>query len=148
LILRAATPADFPALAAIAEAAYRQAFAAILTPETLACFDRPFFAARFALERRVLVVATDGDGTALGFHLVGDGHIHMLFVDPARQARGTGKALLEDAEARGAVSLESFRDNRAARGFYEKHGWTLAREYVRPFGGRDLAFVAYVKASR
>ena len=71
MILRAATPADFPALAAIAEAAYRQAFAAILTPETLACFDRPFFAARFALERRVPVVATDGDGTALGFNAHG-----------------------------------------------------------------------------
>lgn len=148
MILRAATPADFPALAAIAEAAYRQAFAAILTPETLACFDRPFFAARFALERRVPVVATDGDGTALGFHLLGDGHIHMLFVDPARQAVGVGRTLLADAERRGATSLESFRDNYAARGFYEKHGWTLAREYVRPFGGRDLAFVAYVKASR
>lgn len=148
MILRAARPADFPALAAIAEAAYRQAFAAILAPETLACFDRPFFAARFALERRVPVLATDDSGGTLGFHLVGDGHIHMLFVDPARQARGTGRALLADAEARGAVSLESFRDNHAARGFYEKHGWALAREYMRPFGGRDCAFVAYVKASR
>jgi putative acetyltransferase len=147
LILRTSTPADFPALAAIAEAAYRQAFAAILPADTLACFDRPFFAARFALERRVPVVATDDAGAVLGFHLVGEGHIHMLFVDPARQARGAGRALLADAEARGAVSLESFRDNHAARGFYEKHGWALAREYVRPFAGRDRAFVAYVKAS-
>ena len=85
-----------------------------------------------------------GDGEAcLGFSLVTDGHIDMLFVDPAVSRRGVGAALLRDAERKGARSLECFRDNAGARAFYEHHGWRVAEEYERPFLGRDRPFVLY-----
>ncbi len=145
MIVRPAGPADFPAIAAIAEAAYRAAFAGILTPGTLAHYERAHFALRFALEPHAPVVATDADGIALGFHLTHGGRLHMLFVDPARRARGIGAALLADAEARGATTLESFRDNAHARAFYERHGWRLAESYMRTFAGRPHDFVAYAK---
>ena len=56
-----------------------------------------------------------------------------------------GSALLAEAEARGTWTLECFRDNRSARSFYERHGWTLARSYEREFLGRTRAFVFYEK---
>ena len=65
----------------------------------------------------------------------------MMFVDPAAHRTGAGRALLAEAEARGARSLECFRDNLAARHFYEAHGWRLARGYARDFAGRPRAFV-------
>lgn len=146
--IRPARAADFPALAAIAETAYRQGFGNIMSQTALAQRDRGHFARRFADEPIPPVLAEDDDGTSLGFHLTQDGTLHMMFVDPTVQARGAGAALLADSEARGAVRLECFRDNAPARAFYEKRGWALARGYEREFVGEIHAFVEYVKASR
>jgi putative acetyltransferase len=144
LILRPASPADFPALATIATAAYQVGFADILPAAVLARFDFAHFAVRFALESSAPMMA-EASGTAQGFHLTQDGHIKMLFVDPDRRRQGIGRALLADAELRGATSLESFRDNHAARRFYERQGWRLERGYSRAFDGIECAFVAYAK---
>jgi GNAT superfamily N-acetyltransferase len=143
--IRIATPADFAAIGAIAERAYRQGFDSIMTPAGLAQRGARHFAERFSGEPMPPVVAQADDGTALGFHLTQDGTLRMLFVDPGVQSRGTGAALLADAEARGAVRLECFRDNAAARAFYEKRGWVFARDYTREFIGDIYAFVEYVK---
>ncbi|MCM0020906.1 MAG: GNAT family N-acetyltransferase [Tagaea sp.] len=146
--IRPARAADFAVLAAIAETVYRRSFDGIMSPAALAGRTRGHFERRFAGEPVAPVLAEDGDGKALGFHLTQDGKLAMLFVDPAAQARGIGAALLADAEARGAVRLDCFRDNAPARAFYEKRGWTLARGYEREFAGDNHAFVEYVKASR
>jgi putative acetyltransferase len=146
--IRPARAADFAALAAIAETAYRQSFDGIMSPDALAQRGRAHFERRFAGEPVPPVLAEDAAGNPLGFHLTLDGKLVMLFVDPAAQARGAGGALLADAEARGAIRLECFRDNVPARAFYEKHGWALARGYRREFAGEDHAFVEYVKAFR
>jgi putative acetyltransferase len=74
-----------------------------------------------------------------------DGHIDMLFMDPTAVGQGGGTCLLKEAERRGAKSLECFRDNHAARRFYERHGWRIEREYDREFAGRSRSFVRYVK---
>ncbi len=142
--LRPARPADFPALAAIAETAYRVGFADLLPPAVLARFDFSHFALRFALETVAPTLAETGD-TVLGFHLTQARHIKMLFIDPARRKQGIAAALLADAEANGAATLESFRDNAPARRFYERHGWQCVREYTRAFDGIECAFVAYEK---
>ena len=142
--LRTARPADFPALAAIAEAAYRVGFADLLPPAVLARFDFSHFALRFALET-VAPTLAETDRTVLGFHLTQARHIKMLFIDPARRKQGIAAALLADAEAGGAETLESFRDNAPARRFYERHGWRCVREYTRAFDGIECAFVAYEK---
>lgn len=146
--IRPARAADFPALAAIAETAYRQSFDGIMSPAALGQRGRAHFERRFAAEPMPPVLAEDEAGNPLGFHLTQDAKLVMLFVDPAARSRGTGGALLADAEARGAVRLECFRDNVPARAFYEKRGWALARGYRREFVGEDHAFVEYVKASR
>lgn len=142
--VRAATPDDIPSLAVIAQQSYSLAFAAILEEEVLGDHDIAFFMARFAHAwTRMLVAAAEDRLT--GFLLMTDGHIDMLFMDPAAGGKGGGALLLAEAEARGAKSLECFRDNHGARRFYERHGWRVMREYEREFAGRNRSFVYYVK---
>lgn len=142
--VRPAREIDIQALAAIAERSYRQAFETILEQDVLATRDSAFFARRFvdSWERMILVEA---EGTLLGFLLMTEGHIDMLFMDPDASGKGAGALLLHEAERSGAKSLECFRDNRGARRFYERHGWRVAREYDREFAGRSRSFVFYVK---
>ncbi|QFU17753.1 GNAT family N-acetyltransferase [Microvirga thermotolerans] len=142
--VRDARQGDVPALAAIAAASYRAAFAAILEEEVLAGRDAAFFAHRFEETWQRMLVACAGEAPA-GFLLMTDGHIDMLFMDPALGGKGGGARLLREAELRGAKSLECFRDNLPARRFYERHGWRVAREYERDFAGRSRSFVFYVK---
>ena len=85
--LRAASEADVPALAHVAERSYRSAFAGILEEEVLTRRDAAFFAMRFAETWDRLVVAED-DGNPIGFLLVTDNHIDMLFVDPPGNRHG------------------------------------------------------------
>ncbi|NNC01012.1 GNAT family N-acetyltransferase, partial [Corallococcus exiguus] len=103
-----------------------------------------FFASRFVESLDRITVAQDDDAL-LGFLLMTDGHIDMLFMDPDAVGKGVGTLLLRDAEARGAASLECFRDNHGARIFYERNGWSLSRAYDREFAGKSRSFVFYVK---
>jgi putative acetyltransferase len=144
--VRSAHAADIPALADIAERSYRSAFEDILEAEVLAERDAAFFAGRFAGAWERMLVALS-DEIPIGFLLMTDAHIDMLFMDPQASGQGGGALLLAHAEALGAASLECFRDNHAARRFYERHGWRLAREYERDFAGRERRFVLYVKSS-
>lgn len=144
MIVRRVRKSDIPALAAIAEASYRAAFAGILERRALRLRDAAFFAARFATCWRRMRLATHR-GIPIAFSLTTRRHLDMLFVTPAHAGRGAGRALLREAEARGTRTLECFRDNHAARRFYERAGWTLARSYERDFVGRPRAFVFYEK---
>lgn len=144
MIVRAAWEADIAATAAVASASYRAAFGDILEPDVLAGYDQAFFAVRFTASLARLWIA-ELDGAVAGFSLVTDRHLDMLFIAPAAQGRGVGQALLADVERRGAVSLESFRDNHKARRFYEHFGWRKVAEYSREFAGAIRHFVRYEK---
>jgi len=144
MIVRPAREADIPAIASVAAASYASGFAGILSPEELAVRNAASFAPLFVAALPLLRVA-EVDGAIAGFSKVTAGHLDMLFIDPAAQRSGVGSVLLAEAEARGTCTLECFRDNRSARGFYERHGWTLARSYEREFLGRMRAFVFYEK---
>ena len=145
MIVRAARAEDISELAAIAERSYRAAFADILEADVLRGRDAAFFAEHFAASwERMLVAFSNSE--PVGFLLMTEEHIDMLFIDPAASGKGSGAVLLERAEALGAQSLECFRDNAGARRFYERHGWRVDREYEREFAGRNRSFVLYVKS--
>ena len=144
--VRRVAPDDIPALARIAAASYRAAFGGILDRRALAARDAAFFARRFRRVRKRLRLASAG-GRAVGFSLTTRRHLDMLFVDPARQGRGAGRRLLAECERRGIRSLECFRDNLAARRFYEKAGWRQARAYSRIFIGTEHAFLRYERTA-
>ena len=146
MIIRAAALPDIPAAASVAAAAYAAAFAEILEAETIAPYNAAFFTARCttsltAAHKRLRVAAQNG--AIVGFCLMTDGHIDMIFVAPTALGTGAGHALLADAEASGALSLECFAANARARRFYERHLWHLADTYSRPFAGRMRDFVRY-----
>ena len=144
MIVRPARFEDIPTLAAIAERSYRAAFAGILEHEVLAGRDAAFFAERFASSWERMLVALENDAP-IGFLLMTDGHIDMLFMDPDAGGKGSGALLLAEVEARGAKSLECFRDNHGARRFYERHGWRVTQEYERDFAGKSRSCVFYEK---
>ncbi len=144
--LRPATAADAEPLARVAHDSFHQAFTGIMSPAALAQRPLAFFVERFGVQWPQVVVA-ERDGRIVGFSMVRDRHIDMLFVDPCAQARGVGKALLADAESGGAITLECFRDNSQARDFYEKHGWNLAKSLRRDFCGEEYDFVLYGKGA-
>ena len=144
MIVRAAVAADIAAAAGVAARSYRGAFAGILADAALDLRTPEFFAARFR-ESLDLVMVAESNGAVIGFSVMTHRHIDMLFVDPGRQGAGVGHALLEDAEHRGANSLECFRANFAARRFYERAGWRLAHAYARPFANAEHEFVRYEK---
>lgn len=144
MIVRDAGTGDIPALAAIAERSYRAAFEGILETHVLQSRDASFFAARFASSWERMLVAVSDEKPA-GFLLMTDGHIDMLFMDPAASGQGGGTLLLKEAGVRGARALECFRDNHDARRFYERHGWHVEQEYDREFAGKSRSFVLYAK---
>ncbi|MCG7393497.1 GNAT family N-acetyltransferase [Microvirga sp. ACRRW] len=145
MIVRPAEPDDIPFMAGIAQRSYALAFANILEAEVIDDHDIAFFMARFAFAWERMLVARSGE-TLTGFLLITDGHIDMLFMDPDASGQGGGARLLAEAEARGAKSLECFRDNHGARRFYERHGWRVTREYEREFAGCKRSFIFYEKS--
>jgi len=147
VIVRRAARTDIPTLAAVAERSYWTAFKTILEDDALATRTASFFQLRFEAAWDRMWVACTND-KPVGFCLMTDGHIDMLFVDPESAGKGVGSALLHQVEALGARSLECFRDNHLARRFYEQHGWVVEREYEREFLGSEHAFVLMVKKKR
>ena len=143
--LREAREVDIDSLAEIAAASYRADFADILEQDAMDERDVAFFTAKF---RGVLegVRVAESDGRIVGFSQIVGSHLVMLFVAPGSQGQGAGTALLRRAEEEGILTLESFRDNLAARAFYERRGWRLDRAYEREFVGRVRSFVLYTKS--
>ena len=140
--IRRVHPGDIAALARIAAASYRAAFAGILAPRALAARDAGFFARRFRRQRRRLRLA-GMRGRPVGFSMATRRHLDMLFVDPRFAGRGAGRRLLAECERRGVRTLECFSSNNAARRIYESAGWPQARAYARRFAGATHDFVAY-----
>ncbi|QLG60841.1 GNAT family N-acetyltransferase [Halorarum salinum] len=76
--------------------------------------------------------------------------LRALYVDPGRQGEGFGSRLLADGLDRlpadtEAVVLETFRDNDAARGFYESRGFALRGEATFEVEGEAYPTVVYGK---
>jgi putative acetyltransferase len=90
VIVRPAKIEDIQALAAIAERSYRAAFADILEEDVLASRSVSYFEERFAAAWERMLVALAGQ-TPLGFLLMTDGHIDMLFMDPDAGGRGAAR---------------------------------------------------------
>jgi putative acetyltransferase len=144
-MLRDAQVEDLQALADLAAASYRVAFAEILEPEAMILRGADFFVSIFATALPQIRLAEEG-GQIAAFAKTTGTHLDMLFTAPAFQGRGHGAALLAEAEARHVCSLEAFAANLSARAFYERRGWRLTRSYERDFIGRSRAFVLYEKA--
>ena len=149
VIVRAATPADPAAMAALHVRAWRATYTGMLPDTFLAGLkveDREAMwrgsvtePALAPAERTILVAEADGTllGLAAAGHARGDdelglGELYALNVDPPAWGRGAGRALLAAAsawlDARFAVSiLWVVEQNHRARTLYERAGYTITR---------------------
>ena len=142
---RPATPDDIAWLAETSLEAYRSVFAPLLPECDWSGFDHAFFTARFERQWPDIRIAAQG-AQRLGFCLVTNANIDMLFVADGQRRNGAGLILLNDAEAQGAVTLECFALNSLARAFYERHGWVEIAGHARDFAGQCCDFIRYGKS--
>lgn len=122
--VREATPADAPAIARLFTASRRAAMPWLREVHGEAA-TLAFFRDQVPARRRVLV-AVDRADRPLAFIAFGGGEVEHLYVAPAERGRGLGARLLRLAQAsERALELQVFQRNRAARDFYERHGFRL-----------------------
>lgn len=151
--LREATPADVEEVVALVQSAYRgeESRAGWTTEADLLDGQRTDAAALEAIvaaPSSQLLLAVDDEGL-LGCCAVEDHGEHWYFgtfaVRPAGQARGTGSALLADAERRAgaagasALELTVIHARVDLIAWYERRGYTRTGE-TRPFPYEDKRF--------
>jgi len=79
------------------------------------------------------------DGRAAGFLSLVGNEIGGLFVDPDRQGRGIGRALVNHARTlRPSLEVEVFEANHLGRRFYERYGFVPVREEVHAETGHRV----------
>lgn len=82
-------------------------------------------------------------GEIVGFIALAGAFIGALFVDPAHQGAGVGRALIEDARRRRPMlELEVYAENSRARAFYERLGFITSGARASDDRGRPHALIA------
>jgi ribosomal protein S18 acetylase RimI-like enzyme len=148
VVVRPADESDAAAIARVEIAGWRAAYRGIVPDPVLDGLDLEHEAAtwRERLQDQDVVRVSVADlveppasprlvgyvseGPARGDDKAGVGEVWAIYVDPAAQGRGAGRALL-DAAVRGLAArgydeaiLWVFEANAPARAFYERLGWT------------------------
>ena len=108
---------------------------------------------RFITEPDHWAYVAEVDGAVAGYRLAerqgSDIYMHGLFVDPAYQGRGIGRALFTEplAAARpgDTVHLTVLRGNDKARQLYESAGFVVIRENPKTFYGAIQDDMVYTK---
>lgn len=149
-VLRAATPADIPALAQLAQDTYVETFGHLYRPEDLASFfaevlSEAAIAAEMA-DPRVAYRLAGQEGRLIGYCKIGPVKVpaeptepalelRQLYLRQSAQGLGLGDALMgwaiAEAQARGArlMYLSVYSDNLRAQRFYRRHGFQHGGEY-------------------
>jgi len=79
------------------------------------------------------------DGCVVGFiALLGD-EVGAIFVHPANQGIGVGRALMDKARSlREQLEVEVFKENALGRGFYARYGFELVHEELHEPTGQQM----------
>ena len=123
ITIRDAKPADLDIVAGIFTRARRTLS---FVPELHSEAEDRFFV-RDVLFRTCRIRLAFLDRRACGFVAIGDNWIRQMHVDPVHFSKGTGSALIRDAQAQAdQLQLWCFQENRRARQLYERHGFQPA----------------------
>ena len=153
-MIRRATPADAPEIAAVQARAWRHAYADIVEPERMPTVEHQAPRWVALIDGGGLVHVWDQDGRVVGFATAGPGRedasvgeLYAIYVDPPAQGAGVGAQLLAAAEqslrdaGHPIAILWTFEANGLARAFYERHGW-------RADGGQQVHLAPEVRYRR
>lgn len=140
VIWRNATHNDAPEIAETHRTAWFETYSDAYPGEFMAVRTPEFFFGTwiaFLSDKRSRTLVTCVDGNIKGvIRYVADGEITTLYVLREVQRHGMGETLIDEAELDlGRVGNKEFRasvvaDNAPARAFFEKHGYSVAREYT------------------
>jgi len=120
--LRRAVPADAPSIARVHRLAMRISLPFL--PE-LHTAEEDLWFVRERLMTSCEIWVADAGGEAVGYIAFKPGWIEHLYIHPEHQGRGLGGGLLDVALADGSErNLWTFQENRRARAFYERRGFT------------------------
>jgi GNAT superfamily N-acetyltransferase len=137
--LRLATGDDADGIARVQERSWQKAYRHVFPAGEL---DRGGFIQAARWRDRITrppvgwtTIVAEAGGAVTGFAAVGPsrderglGELYAIYVDPSHWSTGTGRALIERAEAElradyAAATLWVLEDNPRARSFYERRGW-------------------------
>lgn len=144
--LRSLRHDDLPEAAALIDAAFHVAYAALLSSSALASMSPDYLLAKWTTAEDSAFIGLLSDGRLAGVARVGSdpefpmtGHLFSLYVHPQQQGHGFGQLLLQAAaeELRGAgyhqASLWVFEANARANDLYRQAGWLpTGRTRVEP----------------
>jgi GNAT superfamily N-acetyltransferase len=128
ILLRPATPADAPAVAAIWHAGWIDGHAGHVPDELVAVRTPESFAGRAAARVADTTVMTV-DGSVAGFVMVVGDEVEQVYVAGEHRGSGIAVILLTEAERRVAGNghaiawLAVVAGNARARRFYDRNGW-------------------------
>lgn len=84
------------------------------------------------------------DEVVAGFIALIENEVGGIFVHPAAQGAGIGRALMDHAvRVRGALELDVFEANRVGRRFYRKYGFTEVSRSICEATGEPQIRLAY-----
>jgi GNAT superfamily N-acetyltransferase len=168
--VRHAVPVDGPAMGAVQVAAWRAAYAGMMSDDYLAGLDPEAFGERWrqsvaedstlgravlVAERggRVIAICATGEFRARASDDEPTGELWMLNAHPDAFGKGASVALHAEALHRlaGAGHQEAVlwvvRENTRARRFYEREGWAAdGHETIADLGGVDVTEIRYARS--
>jgi GNAT superfamily N-acetyltransferase len=150
LAIRDVAGADFPGLERLIHATMETCYPAAYCPEALAHFNEhhtPALIRERARTGRTIVL--DASGRLVGTGSIISEHIEAVFVDPALQGRGFGKAIMGHLEAIGHDNgFDEFTldATTTARAFHESLGYVVVEAASVPVdNGKTLDFFRMAK---
>ncbi|HJQ76677.1 MAG TPA: GNAT family N-acetyltransferase [Acidimicrobiia bacterium] len=162
-LIRWGRPEDAGAISDVHVTAWQQAYRGILGDEYLDSLDRGARQAWWAsyLSRGSRVHVAEHDGAVVGFctpgvsNEAGWGEIFAIYVHPEHWGTGIGRELIVAGESTVLASgldralLWVLEDNRRARAFYERQGWSPGKPIrIENIGGVQVTEVRYEKDLR
>lgn len=151
-VIRPYRDSDAAALAALTLAAIRETGLRAYSPEQVAAWSGRFSPERvleWVARGSTILVAADDAGEAVAYTVLEpDGHLDMLYCDPAHTGKGLGLALLEAAEAvarqQGVTRLFT-EASELARPVFARAGYAVRhrRDFTIPSGDSEIAIHNY-----